>query len=172
MRGVIALVAEEMFIGDLDPLRIEELDRSDLLVTSNSSRSARSSAFDKYSRHSPLAARSELRLMRRRPPSEIHGKAAEGLRKRFRAGEEFDPIKTFANSFPHSLRQATDLSEGAKWAWLALALNAGKHNNDYPTLPALSRKIGVGRQRGRRFIQELVDFGLVDARSCGRPASL
>ena len=100
MRGVIALVAEEMFIGDLDPLRIEELDRSDLLVTSNSSRSARSSAFDKYSRHSPLAARSELRLMRRRPPSEIHGKAAEGLRKRFSAGEEFDPIKTFANSFP------------------------------------------------------------------------
>ena len=90
------------------------------------------------------------------------------MRKRFRAGEEFDPIKTFANSFPHSLRQATDLSEGAKWAWLALALNAGKHNNDYPTLLALSRKIGVGRQRGRRFIQELVDFGLVDARSCGR----
>ncbi len=90
------------------------------------------------------------------------------MRKRFRAGEEFDPIKTFANSFPLSLRQASDLSEGAKWAWLALALNAGKSNSDYPTLPALSRKIGVGRRRARRYIQELIKFSLVEPRSCGR----
>ena len=90
------------------------------------------------------------------------------MRKRFRAGDEFDPIKTFANSFPYSLRAASDLSEGAKWAWLVLALNARKSNSDYPTLPALSRKIGVGRQRGRRYIQELIDFGLVQARSSGR----
>ena len=88
--------------------------------------------------------------------------------KRLRTGEEFDPTTTFADNFPLSLRLATDLSEGAKWAWLALALNARKSNTDYPTLPTLSRKIGVGRRRARRYIQELIDFGLVEPHSSGR----
>ena len=67
---------------------------------------------------------------------------------------EIDPTQTFTDSLlPLSIRYTSELSAGAKWAWLALALNAGKSNSDYPTLRDLSRQIGVGQRRARRYIQ-------------------
>ncbi len=66
------------------------------------------------------------------------------------------------------MREAENISADAKRAWLTLALHVDAGDDDYPTQGKIFRKMGVGRDRGRRFIQELVDFGLVEPLLCGR----
>ena len=82
-------------------------------------------------------------------------------------GDEFNPREVFeAVVMPTSIRNAEELSEGAKWAWLVLALSAGKKDREYPGQRAICGQIGVGRARGLRFMQELVDFGLLRTKRC------
>ncbi len=84
------------------------------------------------------------------------------------AGDRLEPEELFERSPYPCVREAEGLSAGAKRAWLTLALHVDVGDNDYPTQRLICRKMNVGRVRGRRFIQELVDFGLVEPLSCGR----
>ena len=82
-------------------------------------------------------------------------------------GDEFNPREVFvAVLMPRSIRNTEELSEGAKWAWLVLALSAGKKDKEYPVQRAICGQIGVGRARGLRFMQELVEFGLLTTKRC------
>ncbi len=84
------------------------------------------------------------------------------------AGDRLEPEELFRRSPYPCVREAKNISAGAKRAWLTLALHVDVGDNDYPTQRLICRKMGVGRERGRRFIQELVDFGLVEPLACGR----
>ena len=83
-------------------------------------------------------------------------------------GDRLEPEDLFERSLYPCVREAEEISTGAKRAWLTLALHVDAGDDDYPTQGKIFRKMGVGRDRGRRFIQELVDFGLVEPLPCGR----
>ena len=84
------------------------------------------------------------------------------------AGDRLEPEDLFERSLYPCVRETENISPGAKRAWLTLALHLDVGDNDYPTQRALCCKMDVGRDRGRRFIEELVDFGLVESLPCGR----
>ncbi len=70
-----------------------------------------------------------------------------------RPGDRLEPEELFQRSPYPCVREAENISAGAKRAWLTLALHVDVGDDDYPTQGKMFRKMGVGRDRGRRFIQ-------------------
>jgi hypothetical protein len=79
-------------------------------------------------------------------------------------GDRFNPYRMFVGSFiPNCILRCPDLSAGAKLTYARLCQYAGKDGEAFPTQETIGNEIGeVNERTVRRYLTELIEFGLLD----------
>lgn len=68
---------------------------------------------------------------------------------------------------PDPVMEATELSTGAKLCYGLLCRFAGRDGVCYPAESTMAKRLGVGTRQARRYVQELVEAGYIDAERRG-----
>lgn len=81
-------------------------------------------------------------------------------------GQKFNPFKLFVGAFiPNALMKCKKISQGSKLCYARLSQYAGQNGYAYPKMETLADEIGVSLSQVKRYIKELVSYGLITIES-------